>query len=187
MQQGNGHAKASLRYVQGVRAISVAPRVYCQALCSGFARLYEQRAHFSDVTLLANGVEARRPRRAPLIGVQAVDRYKLSQLGPCARVRSPLYLAVLQDGPLTVIQSIWPWPGIAWRSARRGYCARHSDVQTCPRWELRAGAGPPSRAVGLVERVLRYAGALGRGPRRAPHRPGAELGTLLTQTRTAVG
>ncbi len=45
--------------VQDTRSLSVAPRVYGQALCSGFAKLYVQRNQFSDVTLLVGKVEAR--------------------------------------------------------------------------------------------------------------------------------
>lgn len=37
----------------------MAPRVYGQAVCSGFAKLYDERDQFSDVTLLVSTVEAR--------------------------------------------------------------------------------------------------------------------------------
>ena len=66
------------------------PRVYCQALCSGFARLYEQRHQFSDVTLLANGVEARGPRWAHyLLTCRLLTVTNTASL-VCVRVRHPL-------------------------------------------------------------------------------------------------
>ena len=67
LAQGIGHANTLFDSVQDTRSVSVAQRVYGQAVCSGFAKLYEQRDHFSDVTILVGGVEARVPvKQTPL-------------------------------------------------------------------------------------------------------------------------
>jgi hypothetical protein len=91
LAQGIGHANMLFHTVQDTRSLSVAPRVYGQAVCSGFAKLYEQRNHFSDVTLLVGKVEARilsRHLYGDLQASRVKKRPSSAPMGVCVHHRS---------------------------------------------------------------------------------------------------